>query len=127
MTQFMLHPIARQSNNLKSQTIMTADEKSVLVGGLIVFEIVDIEKILAHTWDPDNTISDICLGAIHDTCCAMTWSEIREHQRTGKLDRLMRAEAKKSLDTYGVRVIRMTLTDLAPVRVLKLVQATTTD
>ena len=50
-----------------------------------------------------------------------------EQQRTGELDRKLKAEARKELERYGVRVLKMTLTDLAPVRVLKIVQATTTD
>jgi regulator of protease activity HflC (stomatin/prohibitin superfamily) len=126
-TVFEEHPTARQSVNLKSQTITTLDGKTVIVGGLIVFEIHDIEAILAHTWDPDETIADITLGAIHDVCSARAWSDIQEQQRSGLLDRDLRREARKVLDTYGVRVLRLTLTDLAQARVLKIVQATTSD
>lgn len=126
-TNLVLHPIARQTANLKSQTIMTSDERTVIVGGLIVFEISDIEKVLAHTFDPDETIKDICLSTIHDVCCQLTWTELHAEQRSGALDRKLRAEAKKDLDRYGVRVIKMTLTDLAPCRVLKLLNAMSQD
>lgn len=121
------HPTVRQSVNLKSQSIITTDSKTVLVSGLVVYEVGDIVALLAHTWDADETVADITLGAIHDVCSQLSWEEIRVGQQNGGLDRSLRREARKALDTYGVRVLRMTLTDLAPVRVLKLVQATTTD
>lgn len=119
-TQFDEYPIARQAVDLRAQTIVTTDDKVIAVAGLVVYEIVDIEKILAHTYDPDDTIRDICLGAIHDVICQLSWDELKQQQRSGKLDRELRAEVKKGLDSYGVRVIRTTLTDLAPCRVVKL-------
>lgn len=127
VTRFMVHPVVRQSNNLKTQTITLKDGKTAAVGGMCVFEIKDIEAAFVHTYDTDETIRDITLSAIHDVCCILTWEEMTEQQRTGELDRKLKAEARKELERYGVRVLKMTLTDLAPVRVLKIVQATTTD
>lgn len=122
VTSFIRHPVARQTNNLKSQTISLRDEKTVIVGGLVVFEIRDVEAALAHTFDIDDTIKDITLSAVHDVCCQLTWLELTEQQRSGELDRKLKTEARKELEKYGVRVLKMTLTDLAPAYVLKLVQ-----
>jgi hypothetical protein len=47
--------------------------------------------------------------------------------RAGALDRELREEAAKGLKSYGVKVLRTTLTDLAPARVLKIVQSTSKD
>lgn len=126
-SRFVRHPIARQTNNLKTQTITLADGKVVAVGGLCVFEIKDIKAAIVDTYDPDDTIKDISLSAIHDTICLLTWDQLLEQQRSGELDRKLKVEAKRELDRYGVRVLKMTLTDLAPAKVLKIVQATTVD
>jgi len=126
-TNMVLHPIARQTSNLKTQTVTTKDKQVRAVGGMIVFEIADIEKILAHTFDPDETIRDITMSAIHDVCCGYTADELHDLQQDGKLERALKAEAKKELDRYGVRVIRMTLTDLAPCRVLKVITSASQD
>jgi regulator of protease activity HflC (stomatin/prohibitin superfamily) len=123
-TRFNTYPIVRQATDLRPQSLVTLDDRSILVGGLIVYEIHDVEAILARTFDPDDTIKDISLSAIHDVCCQKTWDELKQGQRSGALDRELRREAKKGLDDYGVRVLKMTLTDLAPCRVLKLVQST---
>jgi regulator of protease activity HflC (stomatin/prohibitin superfamily) len=126
-TLYTIYPVVRQSINLKSQTISTMDNKSVLVSGLVVFEIDDIEAILTRTWEPDQTIADVALAAVKDVCTQFSWDELRVGDANGSLDRELRREMKKVLDTYGAKVLKVTLTDLAPVRVLKLVQATTTD
>lgn len=126
-TKFETYPIARQASDLRTQTIVTKDDRTVAIGGQIVYEIADIEAILARTYDPEQTIKDISLTAIHDVCCQMTWDELKEAQRNGALDRNLRREAKKTLDSYGVKVLKTTLTDLAPCRVYRMVQSTAKD
>lgn len=127
VTSISVYPVARQAHDLRAQTIVTKDDKCYAVGGLIVYEIADVEKIVAHTYDPDDTIRDVALTAIHDACIQHDSTSLMDAARSGKLDREMRAEAKKQLDAYGVRVIRMTLTDLAPCRVLRIVGGGATD
>lgn len=126
-TNMHVYPTARQTANLKTQTILTRDSRTVAVGGMIVYEISDVEKIIAHTFDPDETVKDITMSAIHDVVCMVTMDELLEGQRSGVLDRKLKAEAKRELDRYGVKVIKLTLTDLAPCRVVKLITSTSTD
>lgn len=121
-TNFYLYPTARQGEDLRSQTIVTADDKTIAVAGMLVYEVSDIKQLIANTYKPDQTIKDISLTVIHDVCCQLTWPELREQQRSGKLDRALKAEAKKALEPYGVKVLKVMLTDLAPCRVLKLMQ-----
>jgi hypothetical protein len=39
----------------------------------------------------------------------------------------LKREVRKSLDSYGIRVLKTMLTDLAPCRVLKLITSTSSD
>lgn len=126
-TRFVAYPTARQAEDLRSQTFVTKDDKVIVVGGMIVYEVVNLEPLLAHTYDAPQTIKDISLTVVHDVCCQLTWEELKEQQRNGKLDRALRAEAKKVLEPYGVKVLKMMLTDCAPARVLKLLQSTSAD
>lgn len=126
-TIFLMHPTARQTVNLRAQTVMTSDGRTIVVGGMVVYEIADIQKILAHTYDPDETIKDIAMSSAHDVCCQLAWDDLREQQRNGALDRKLKVEARKDLDSYGVKVLKMTLTDLAPCRVLKIVNSMSQD
>jgi regulator of protease activity HflC (stomatin/prohibitin superfamily) len=122
-TEFHTYPVARQAVDLRAQTFVTEDDKTIAAGGLIVYEIEDLEAILAHTYDPDETIRDITLSAIHDVCCRLSWADLKSQQQRGTLDTKLRNEARRGLDGYGVRVLKVTLTDLAPCRVVKLLQS----
>lgn len=126
-TDFVTYPTARQAVDLRTQTFVTSDDRTIGVGGLIVYEIKDIAAILAHTFDPEVTIRDITASAIHDVCCRKTWDELKAGQRNGSLDRELRREASRGLERYGVKVLKTTLTDLAPCRVLKVIQSTSID
>lgn len=126
-TKFQQFPVARQAANLITQTLVTQDDKTIVVGGLIVFEIKNLEAILAHTYDPDQTIKDIALSAIHRVVIGRTWAQIKDDFKTGALERELKAEAKRELDRYGVKVLKATLTDLATAKVYKVVQSTSQD
>jgi len=122
-TQFVIHPVVRQANDLRAQTIVTTDHRTAVVAGLIVFEVADAEKLLAQTFDPDETIRDVAVSAIHDVCIQYAWPDLHASARSGALDRQLLKEARRHLDRYGVRVLKMTLTDMAPCRVYRVVQA----
>jgi regulator of protease activity HflC (stomatin/prohibitin superfamily) len=127
VTELTTYPMARQAVDLRTQTFVTHDDKVIAVGGLIVYEIKDIAAILAHTYDPQETIRDITATAIHDVCCQKSWDELKAGQRSGSLDRDLRRETAKGLDSYGVKVLKTTLTDLAPCRVLKVISSSSKD
>jgi len=127
VTELIMYPIARQAVDLRTQTFVTSDDKVIAVGGLIVYEIKDIAAILAYTFDPEETIRDIAAGALHDVCCQKSWDELKAGQRNGSLNRELRKDVAKGLDSYGVKVLKTTLTDLAPCRVLKVISSTSKD
>lgn len=126
-TLFETYPVARQADDLRSQTIVTADDKTIVVGGMVVYEVTDIMKLLPRVFKAMPTIRDITLTSIHDVCCRMTWEELRQGQRRGNLDVRLKNAAQQALGEYGVNVIKVQLTDLAPTRVIKLFQTTGTD
>lgn len=124
------YPIKFQADDLRSQTFMTADtdhEMTVVVGGMITYEVVDIMKLLPEVFRASQTVKVMALGCIHRVCCRMTWTELREAQRKGTLDTKLRNAAKEALEPFGVRVIDVQLTDLARSRVLKIMQSISKD
>lgn len=119
-TTLQEYPTARQADNLRTQTIVTRDDRVVAVGGMLVYDVVDIQKLLAYTHNAATTVTDIALTAVHDVCCQMSWEELKDEQRRGTLDTKLKNTTQRALNEYGVRVIKTMLTDLAPCRVLKL-------
>jgi regulator of protease activity HflC (stomatin/prohibitin superfamily) len=127
ITETKLYPIARQAVDLKIQTIVTRDDRTIAVGGMIVYDVRDVVALLTSTFEPDQTIKDITASAIHDAICPLSYEEVKEGTRTGTLDRSLKEEAKKQLAPYGVRVIKVTLTDMAPAMVVKVMSAVSQD
>lgn len=123
-TDFIEYPIVRQAIELRGQTIVTTDDKIILVGGMLVYEVDDLEKLWTQSFNPEQTLKDLTLTVVHDVCCRWSWDVLKREQRDGTLDTKLKNEAKKVLEPYGVTVIKLMLTDLAPCRVLKLVQTT---
>lgn len=123
ITEVDTYPTARQADRLQTQTMCTTDDKTIIVGGLLVYQVEEIGKLLPMTFEPAVAIKDIALSAIHDVCCAMDWPTLKLEQRKGTLDTKLKNAAQKMLSEYGVRVVKLMLTDLAPCRVLKLSQS----
>jgi regulator of protease activity HflC (stomatin/prohibitin superfamily) len=126
-TMLETYPTVRQTDNLPSQTLMTADERTITVGGMVIYEVSDVVKLLTGTHSAMRAITDICLAAVHGVCCEMTFDELHAEQRKGTLDTKLKNGAKRQLEDYGVKVLKVQLTDMAPARVIRLVQTTNTD
>jgi len=123
MTEFVVYPTARQANTLPSQTLLTSDGNVVAVTALIVFEVADVAALVAHTYEPDNTVEDIAQAAVHDVLCQQSWDHLRNQAHSRALHTLLRQEAQRGLKPYGVRVLRVNLIDLAPCHVIRLMQS----
>lgn len=126
-TNLQDYPTARQADNLPTQTVVTADDKTIAVGGMLVYQVEDLGLLLGTTHSAIKVVQDVALTAIHDVCCELTWEELKMGQRKGTLNTKLKNACQKQLGDYGVKVIKCMLTDLAPTRVLKLIQATQVD
>ncbi len=116
-------PVVRQADDLRTQTVVTADDKVILVGGMLVSEITDLVTFVATSYDGPTTIMEMGMAAIHDVCCKLTWEELKAMQRKGTLDTRLKNAAKDQLTEYGVNVLKVMLTDMAPTKALRLVQS----
>jgi regulator of protease activity HflC (stomatin/prohibitin superfamily) len=127
LTEIDTYPVVRQTDNLVTQTFVTKDDVTIAVGGMIVYEVTDVVKLLTTVHNAIHAIQDIALTAIHDVCCNMTWEQLKDEQRKGTLDTKLRKATEKQLSEYGVKVIKCMLTDLARTRVLKVIQSVNRD
>ena len=127
VTALNIHPVVRQANNLPTQTIVTTDHKTYIIGCMIVYDVTDIEQLLTNTWDADDTVKDIAATAAHAAAGSYSEEELLTVARSGQLDKEMKSIAHAQLRNYGVRVVKMQLTDLAPCHVLRLMNSEPTD
>jgi len=111
-------PVVRQSIDLPSQTLQTIDDESVVISGVIVYEIRDAVKSQTAAWDQDRTISDVARITFRDHCVCQTYERLRSNQEVG--DRAMQTALRAALRPYGVWVISVGITDMVKTHVLAL-------
>ena len=110
---------ARQTINLKPQTLTTADNRKVIVSAVVVYRIHDIVRAIGRiNWDVAETVMDIAQAGVVDVVRSMTLEELMGSDVENQLTRTCR----KQLRRYGVYVSRAAFTDLAEARVFRLVQ-----
>lgn len=126
-SEVITYPIALQSVDLKAQTLHTTDDRTIIAAGVLEYRVTDIMALLTNVFNADITIQNIAYGAFATVLSNRSWEDLKKLKSTGELERIIRREARKRLRRYGIKVIRTTLTDFAPVRVYKLFQATSVD
>lgn len=118
------YPTAFQADRLPTQTLVTTDDKTVIVGAMIAYRVEDIIPLVAYTHSALTTVANLTLTAVHEICCRMSWEELKGEQRRGTLDTKLKNATQKLVKEYGVKVESVMLIDLAPTRTLKLLQST---
>lgn len=122
-TTWVVYPVARQTDRLETQTMETKDGKNFIVAGTITYSVVDLMALVTTTHSPSATVIELAASAVHDICCDYDWDALQAEQRKGTLKTKLKNEAQKQLADYGVKVIKLQLTNLARARVIKLSQS----
>ena len=113
--------VVTQTMNLPSQSITTKDGKSIVVSGVTKYLVEDAKALLLDVWSARDAMNDVTLGAIQRVLSDRTWDEIRKGDCAKEITNAVRGEVKK----WGVKVDRVTLSDLALVRSIRLLQDST--
>lgn len=123
-TEWQDYPTAMQTDRLETQTMETADGVTFLVSGTLSYIVEDLGKLLPVVHNAATLAVDMAMAAVHDVCCEMTWTQLREEQRHAtKLKTKLRNSAQDQLSTYGIKVVKLQLNSMARCRVLKVSQS----
>lgn len=117
-TTYKLIAVVRQTQMIKTRTVMTKDLKTVLVGALVTYTINDVKAALAAIADLPSDIMERSMEAILGQIADHTMEEIQADRTT--FNRGMTERVAKSLNGYGVDVIQVQLTEFAPCHALAL-------
>lgn len=116
-------PVVRQVIDLEPQTLMTADEQTVIAGGVVVYRITDVEKYLVENWDAEQSIQEVACAALREAIVGKKVPEIQENDRK-KVDNDLTRKAKDHLEEFGADVERMRLTSFSKAQIINYVGAT---
>lgn len=122
LTPIKIITVVRDTYDLPAQTFTTKDGKVTLASGMITYSVRDVVKLLTTAPDYVNAIADITMTCIHDVFIQYEWEELRQGILDGSVGKALRKSAQDELSVFGIKVITVGLKDLAPARVLKVVQ-----
>lgn len=114
-TEIKMICVVAKPYDIPSQALTTKDLKSIAVSITLTCEIEDSQKACTETEDVDNTILDIA------ACAATPVMFKRDFKKTleeyPKVLKEILEEARKLLRPYGVKVIKVGITDITEAKV----------
>jgi regulator of protease activity HflC (stomatin/prohibitin superfamily) len=117
-TEIEIIVAARQTLNLATQALTTADGHTIAIGALVVYRIRDVVRAIgARNWDVDTTVADIGLAAVTSVIAKSSLAELRD---IDAIEERLTQACRRQLKRYGVSVQRTRITDLAPCRIYRI-------
>jgi regulator of protease activity HflC (stomatin/prohibitin superfamily) len=112
ITEIEVIVVARQTLNTAQQSLLTADGKEIVVGGVAVYSINDVVKAIGErNYDVDDTVNDIIQAAIVEVLTAWNLEDLIGCMPD--LERDLTKVCRRQLRQYGVYVHRAALTDFS--------------
>lgn len=102
--------------NLPPQSLITKDEKNIVVSAVIKFRVTDIKTFLLEVYDTIDAICDMSQSAVKRTIMNKTWEECKSDELDNDISKKARIEARK----WGIEIQQITLIDLAQIRSIRL-------
>lgn len=98
-----------QSIDMNPQSITTADGKNIVVKAIIRFSVVDTKTYVMSIMKPHDVLVDTTQGMIREIIEDTRWYDL-----VG-IDKQLTTEVGKFMKRWGIKVERVTLTDLAEI------------
>jgi len=104
---------------LPPQSIVTADGRSVVVRVIVKYQITDLGVFAVTVYDATDALADVTGGIVFDVVHKRTWEKIQ----SSDLNSIITALAQKEAKFWGVDIQKVTITDLAEMRSIRLLGA----
>lgn len=111
-----LHLVATTTLTLPAQSVTTIDGVSVVVKAHVKYAVTDVAVYGTAVVDAIDALSDVTCGIIHEALRELTWESARATDLSSRFTKDARREAKR----WGISVDRVTVTDLAQMRSIRL-------
>jgi len=98
-----------QSIDMNPQSITTADGKNIVVKAIIRFSVVDTKTYVTSIMKPHDVLVDTTQGMIREIIEDTRWYDL-----VG-IDKQLTTEVGKFMRRWGIKVEKVTLTDLAEI------------
>lgn len=104
--------------NLPNQTVRTSDKRVLTVSAAMAYHIMDILKTYIEVFDHEESLINLAMGLVAKFVASHPAEECTVETMQVDVVKELRREAKK----WGIEVNHLYMTDLAEVKVLRLLQ-----
>jgi membrane protease subunit HflK len=108
--------VVRTTSYLETQTVTTADDKSVNITAILVYKIGNIKRWLLEVDDAEEALHDMTYGIISELAETKTWAELMKPPFMEEVTELVQEEAI----SWGARVEAVKLSDRVASKSLRL-------
>jgi regulator of protease activity HflC (stomatin/prohibitin superfamily) len=108
--------VVRQTQMIKSKTVMTKDLKTVIVGALVTYHILDVVSALAKIADLPSDIMERSMEAILSEVSLHTLAEIQGDRLA--FNKRLTERVAANFEGYGIHLSQVQLTEFAPCRAI---------
>lgn len=116
------HAIVPTTMPLSSQSLVTRDDKNIVVKGIIKFKVSNVETFLLQVWGASEAIEDMTKAIIKKVITSHSWEDCKKLDIDNQITIKARIEAKK----WGIEILQVTLTDIGLIWSVRLFNDTTT-
>lgn len=102
--------------NLPAQSLVTKDNRDIVVKAVVKYKISDVKVFLLEVYDSVDAISDVAQGIVKNVIMSNNWEDCKSDELDNTITKKVRNELKK----FGVYIEAVTLTDLASIKSLRL-------
>lgn len=113
------HSVITQSIDIPPQSVTTADNYNVVVKGIIRFTISDIKLFLTTITQPTDVLIDTTGGMIRNIIEETKWQDLVD------IDKKLTFQVGKFVRRWGIKVEKVTLTDLQIANSIRIIQDST--
>jgi regulator of protease activity HflC (stomatin/prohibitin superfamily) len=106
------------TTRLDAQTLTTQDLRGVVAAATIKYEIKNVKPFITEIFDQGDVLIDVTMGEIRKAVTAHNYADL---MRSPPEDVILKA-VREEVNKFGFKVHRITFTDLAAVRSLRLIQ-----
>jgi regulator of protease activity HflC (stomatin/prohibitin superfamily) len=105
---------------LPAQSLTTADYKHMVVAAIVKYQIRDVRPFMLDVWDATDVLADVTMGAIKTVVNRSDHESLIGEDAERSVLELVR----KDVNRYGFQILRVTFTDVAAVKSLRLLGGT---
>ena len=102
---------------LPAQSLVTNDGQDIVIKSMVKFRVNDVKIFCLELYDSTDAVSDISQGIIKGIVMEKDWSLCISND----LDTLLTRKIKSAVKKYGVEVEQVTLTDIAKIKTIRLI------